>query len=126
MTIKLKVAYSDDAGAKSRIDELIDNYRSADKCSQIVLDKATKVLAETNDASKVAQANRAIRLSMQIANEAFLEISNARSKNLEGVLAKLNLWQECAIGTSPESQDLSPIEMLLCSVVGDISRLSKG
>ena len=124
MTTELRVAYSEEVSPEKGIRGLVENYRSADKSSQLVLEKAATILAQTNDAPKVAQANRAVRLTVQIANEAFLQVTNAKSKNLEDVLTKLELWQECAIGADPSELELSPMDKLLCSVVEDISRLS--
>ena len=124
MTNELRVAYSDDISPKKGIKGLVENYQSADKSSQLVLEKAAAVLAQTNDAPKVAQANRAIRLTIQIANDAFLQITKAKSKNLKDVMTKLELWQECAIGSQLSESELSPIDQLLCSVVEDIARLS--
>ena len=107
------------------METLLSAYQSADKSSQQVLETATQILFETSDPEKVAQANRAIKLSNQRVNDAFLSIVEAKSDNLTDVMIKLQLWYEGIVGEDTQRANLSPMEQLLCSVFDDVLQLSK-
>ena len=125
MKPNLKVAATNPNSPLSKIETLLNAYRSADRSSQQVLEKATQVLFETSDPEKVSQANRAIKLSSEIVNTAFLNVVDAKSENLSDVLMKLQIWHESVVGEHTHRMDLSPMEQLLCSVFDDILQLSR-
>ena len=123
MRPNLKIAANNSDAPRSEVETFLAAYQSADRSSQQVLEKATQVLFETADPEKVSRANRALKLSTEIVNTAFLNIVDAKSKNLSDVALKLQVWHESVIGEESERADLSPMEQLLCSVYCDILQL---
>ena len=125
MRPSLRIAANNTQTSQSKIEDLLNAYRSADRSSQQVLEKATQILFDTSDPEKVAKANRAIKLSTDIVNTAFSDIIDAKSKSLFDVLLKLQIWHENIVGDDSNRVNLSPMEQLLCSVYDDIGALSR-
>ena len=125
MRPNLRVATSTPSASLSRMEQLLSEYQSADRSSQMVLEKATKILFETSDPEKVAQANRAIKLSTEVANTAFLKLVSAKSENLADVLLKMKVWHETVAGSESDLTNLSPMEQLLCSAYEDIQEIAQ-
>ena len=125
MRPNLKLTVNNSDAPLSKIETLLNAYRSADRSSQQVLEKATQVLFETSDPEKVSQANRAISLSTEIVNTAFSNVVDAKSENLSDVLMKLQIWHESVVGENSHRMNLSPMEQLLSSIYDDILQLSQ-
>lgn len=125
MKTNLKVAFSNvESKELSKVEQLVKEYRAADRSSQTVLEKATEILSSSRDSQKVAQANRAVKLSSALANDAFLKVVEQKSDSLRDVLEKLDIWHESVVGEQRCRETLSPMEQLLCSVIDDVAQLS--